>query len=161
MRRTFSLLHKHIFRFSNALSDYFFCLIKTLISFFFSLSKHRQSASSGKWIEFSHVPLRNDHTHCSYHFLPAPLTLRFYRQSEIFSNRSPISPQLSTSYINYQHQSNIPKQNKNLQMNQPRTYLQKSLNIKNMFFFTHTCKTLVCAPFTDSENGLFSHQCAK
>ena len=29
------------------------------------------------------------------------------------------------------------------------------------FFFTHACKTLVCAPFTDSENGLFSHQCAK
>ena len=30
-----------------------------------------------------------------------------------------------------------------------------------IFFFTHACKTLVCAPFTDSENGLFSHQCAK
>ena len=28
--------------------------------------------------------------------------------------------------------------------------------VKNVFF-THACKTLVCAPFTDSENGLFSH----
>ena len=33
--------------------------------------------------------------------------------------------------------------------------------IINSFFFTHACKTLVCAPFTDSKNGLFSHQCAK
>ena len=32
---------------------------------------------------------------------------------------------------------------------------------KNLFFLTHACKTLVCAPFTDSENGLFSHQCEK
>ena len=29
------------------------------------------------------------------------------------------------------------------------------------YFFTHACKTLVCAPFTNSENSLFSHQCAK
>ena len=29
------------------------------------------------------------------------------------------------------------------------------------FFFTHACKTLVCAPFTGSKNGLFPHQCAK
>ena len=32
---------------------------------------------------------------------------------------------------------------------------------RNLFFFTHACKTLVCAPFTDSENGLFPHQCTK
>ena len=32
---------------------------------------------------------------------------------------------------------------------------------RNILFFTHACKTLVHAPFTDSENGLFSHQCAK
>ena len=31
----------------------------------------------------------------------------------------------------------------------------------HLLFFTHACKTLVCALFTDSENGLFSHQCAK
>ena len=35
------------------------------------------------------------------------------------------------------------------------------MNAKIVLFFTHACKTLVCAPFTDSENGLFSHQCAK
>ena len=32
---------------------------------------------------------------------------------------------------------------------------------KKKKFFTHACKTLVCAPFTDSENGLFSHECEK
>ena len=32
---------------------------------------------------------------------------------------------------------------------------------KQFFFFTHACKTLVHAPFTGSENGLFPHQCAK
>ena len=31
----------------------------------------------------------------------------------------------------------------------------------NMLFFTHACETLVCAPFTDSADGLFPHQCAK
>ena len=33
--------------------------------------------------------------------------------------------------------------------------------LRIIVFFTHACRTLVCAPFTDSETGLFSHQCAK
>ena len=33
--------------------------------------------------------------------------------------------------------------------------------IEIYYFFTHACKTLVCAPLTGTENSLFSHQCAK
>ena len=35
---------------------------------------------------------------------------------------------------------------------------KKNQQITNkLVFFTHACETLVCAPFTDSKNGLFSH----
>ena len=37
----------------------------------------------------------------------------------------------------------------------------KFIDIEKSVFFTHACKTLVCAPFTDIENGLSSHQCKK
>ena len=33
--------------------------------------------------------------------------------------------------------------------------------VENYVFFTNACKTLVYAPFADSKNGIFLHQCAK
>ena len=46
------------------------------------------------------------------------------------------------------------------QNNGPTAQKAQSVSVV-LKMLTHACETLVCAPFTDRENGFFSRQCAK
>ena len=60
-------------------------------------------------------------------------------------------------------------QNNSLKAQNNGVWVQSVVLERKMFYtvsvvltmLRHACKTLVCAPFTDSENGPFPRQCAK